>query len=203
MAVCPKCGAKISKFDWSANCKKCGVNIMYYDMEERLEADAERAEKEYEQLYIMLAGFKTSFYGSKLAITRVVMTFLTFFSFFLPLASINGKQSGLFQIIMSIIKDGLGEITVPFILLAAALLINILNLIFILFDYKKGGRILLTASWLIGVGLIIACIAIHGQPLFGAYVLAAMYVISAAVQIGICSNGIPPIEPKKLYDDAE
>lgn len=203
MAVCPKCGAKIGKFDWSANCKKCGVNIMYYDMDKKLEEDAARAEKEYEQLYKMTAGMKTSFFGSKLAITRVVMTFLTFFSFFFPLAVIGGKSSGLFQIIVSIVKDGLGEITVPFILLAAALVINILNLILILFDYTKGGRAVLTASWLLGAGLVIACIAVHGQPLYGAYILASVYVLSAVIQIAVCVKGIPPIPPKKLYDDAE
>lgn len=196
MAVCPKCGAKISKFDWSANCKKCGVNIMYYDMDKKLEADAERAEKEFAELYKMTAGIKTSFVGSKLAIARLIMTFLTFFSFFLPLAVINGKSSGLFQIIMSIINDGLGEITVPFILLAAALLINILNLIVTLFDYTKGGRIALTLMWLLGAGLSIACIVIHGQPLFGAYVLAAVYTLTAVIQISVCvnSNTEPDVE---------
>lgn len=191
MAVCPKCGAKIGKFDWSANCKKCGVNIMYYDMDKKLEEDAARAEKEFEQLYKMKAGMKASFIGSKLAITRTVMTFLTFFTFFLPLADINGKSSGLFQIIASIIKDGLGDISTPFILLSAALLINILNLIVTLFDYTKSGRITLTLMWLLGAGLTIACIAVHGQPLYGAYVLAAVYAFSAVIQIAVCVKKNP------------
>lgn len=43
--VCPKCGAKISKFYFKQYCPECGVNLMYYKLDERLEQDAENAEK--------------------------------------------------------------------------------------------------------------------------------------------------------------
>ena len=48
---CPKCGAKLSVFYLKPECPKCGCNIMNYNMEERLEADADKAEK-------LLAKFK-------------------------------------------------------------------------------------------------------------------------------------------------
>ena len=44
--VCPKCGAKISKFYFKQYCPECGVNLMYYKLDERLEQDADNAEKE-------------------------------------------------------------------------------------------------------------------------------------------------------------
>lgn len=54
MAKCPKCGAKISPFNWKANCSKCGVDIMMYNMEERLDADEAKAEAEFQKLYKIL-----------------------------------------------------------------------------------------------------------------------------------------------------
>ena len=42
---CPKCGAKLSVFYLKPECPKCGCNIMNYNMEERLEADADKAAK--------------------------------------------------------------------------------------------------------------------------------------------------------------
>lgn len=47
---CPKCGEKLSIFYLKQNCPKCGCDLLYYNMEERLEADAEKAEAEYAAL---------------------------------------------------------------------------------------------------------------------------------------------------------
>ncbi len=46
---CPKCGEKLSIFYIKENCPKCGANILYYNMEERLEEDAVKAQAEYEK----------------------------------------------------------------------------------------------------------------------------------------------------------
>ena len=47
---CPKCGQKLKLFYLKENCPNCGANILYYDMEARLEADAEKAEAEFAKL---------------------------------------------------------------------------------------------------------------------------------------------------------
>ena len=47
---CPKCGKKLSLFYLKENCPECGTNILYYDMENRLEEDARRADEEFEKL---------------------------------------------------------------------------------------------------------------------------------------------------------
>ena len=43
MANCPKCGYRLRLIDYKPECPKCGVNLMYYNMEERLAADADKS----------------------------------------------------------------------------------------------------------------------------------------------------------------
>lgn len=50
MSKCPKCKEKLSIFYFKTICPKCGCNLMYYDMDNRLEEDAKRAEQEWERL---------------------------------------------------------------------------------------------------------------------------------------------------------
>lgn len=45
---CPKCGKKLSVWYIKQNCPECNCNLLYYDMEKRLEADAVKAEAEFE-----------------------------------------------------------------------------------------------------------------------------------------------------------
>ncbi len=45
---CPKCGKKLSLFYIKPECPECGCDINYYDYENRLEKDAEQAEKEFQ-----------------------------------------------------------------------------------------------------------------------------------------------------------
>lgn len=46
MANCPKCGYHLKITDWKPNCPNCKVNMVNYGAEERLKADAEKAETE-------------------------------------------------------------------------------------------------------------------------------------------------------------
>lgn len=54
---CPKCGEKLSLLYLKPNCPKCGCDIMYYNMESRLEADAEQAQKEWDKLERLIPKF--------------------------------------------------------------------------------------------------------------------------------------------------
>lgn len=47
---CPKCSKKLSPLYLKETCPECGCNIMYYDMEKRLEKDAEKAEAEFQKV---------------------------------------------------------------------------------------------------------------------------------------------------------
>ena len=62
---CPKCNTKLSVFYLNPECHNCGCNIMNYNMDERLEADAEKAEAEWAKADAFLAKFKRKKGGKK------------------------------------------------------------------------------------------------------------------------------------------
>ncbi len=88
-SYCPKCGYKLKITDIKPNCPKCGVNVMYYKMDERLLADADRVEEEHVHFQKKIDRLKASFFGSKLAIVRFVFCFLPIGALFLPLAKVT------------------------------------------------------------------------------------------------------------------
>lgn len=89
MAKCPKCGRKLTLFDWKPNCPECGVNLVYYGMEERLMAEADAAEAEHARTQKRMDRLKASFIGSKLTIIRIILSVLPIAALMLPLASIS------------------------------------------------------------------------------------------------------------------
>ncbi len=88
MANCPKCNAHLKITDWRPECPKCGVNMVYYGMEERLLADAEKAEAEHARFQKKLDRLKASLVGSPFTIARIVCNVLPIGALFLPLAKI-------------------------------------------------------------------------------------------------------------------
>lgn len=89
MAKCPKCGRKLTIFDWKPNCPKCGVNLVYYGMEERLMAEADTAEAEHARTQKKIDRLKASFISSPLTIIRIVLSILPIAALLLPLADIT------------------------------------------------------------------------------------------------------------------
>lgn len=64
---CPKCGNKLSILYLKQNCAECGCDLLYYNMEENLEKDAEQAEKEFEALGKFLDKVTPAFIKNKKA----------------------------------------------------------------------------------------------------------------------------------------
>lgn len=62
---CPKCGKKLSMVYLKQNCPECGCDLLYYNMDERLEKDAEQAEKEFEALAKFLEKVTPKFIKNK------------------------------------------------------------------------------------------------------------------------------------------
>ncbi|MBQ8762958.1 MAG: hypothetical protein IJZ07_02505 [Clostridia bacterium] len=89
MAKCPKCGRKLTLFDWKPNCPGCGVNLVYYGMEERLLDEADAAEAEHAKLQKRIDRLKASFVGSKLTIVRIILSILPIATLLLPLCSVT------------------------------------------------------------------------------------------------------------------
>ncbi len=89
MAKCPKCGRKLTLLDWRPNCPECGVNLVYYNLDERLQDEADVAEAEHARLQKRIDRLKASFIGSKLTIARIILSVLPIATLLLPLANVN------------------------------------------------------------------------------------------------------------------
>ena len=89
MANCPKCGYKLRMIDIKAECHKCGVNLMYYNHQERLAEDADKAEEEHIRMQPKIDRIKFAFIGTKLSIVRLISLFIPIGMMFLPLAHIT------------------------------------------------------------------------------------------------------------------
>ncbi len=62
---CPKCGNKLKFLYVKQNCPECGCDLLYYNMEERLEADAQKAEAEFAALDRFLERVTPAFIKNK------------------------------------------------------------------------------------------------------------------------------------------
>lgn len=89
MANCPKCGYKLRMIDIKADCPKCGVNMLYYNHQERLAEDADKAEEEHIKFQPKIDRVKFAFIGTKLSIVRLVMLLIPIGMLFLPLAHVT------------------------------------------------------------------------------------------------------------------
>lgn len=91
MANCPKCGRKLTLFDWRPNCPNCGVNLVYYGLEEKLLDEADAAEAEHARLQKRIDRLKAAFIGSKLTIARIFLSILPIAALLIPLCEISFK----------------------------------------------------------------------------------------------------------------
>ena len=91
MANCPKCGRKLTLFDWRPNCPECGVNLVYYGLEEKLLDEADAAEAEHAKLQKKIDRLKAAFIGSKLTIIRIVLSLLPIAALLIPLCEVTFK----------------------------------------------------------------------------------------------------------------
>ena len=91
MANCPKCGYRLKFTDFRADCPGCGVNLMYYNHQERLAEDADKAEAEHVQMQPKIDRIKFAFIGTKLSIARLVLLFLPIGMLFLPLVHVEAN----------------------------------------------------------------------------------------------------------------
>lgn len=89
MANCPKCGYKLRMIDIKAECPKCGVNLLYYNHQERLALDADKAEEEHINFQPKIDRVKFAFVGTKFSVIRLILLFVPIGMLFLPLAHIK------------------------------------------------------------------------------------------------------------------
>lgn len=99
MAVCPNCGRKLHFSDWRPECPGCGVNLNYFQSNEKLLEDSEKAEIEHAHFQPHIDRAKAAFVGSKLTIVRIILSLLPAGGLFLPLGILKGAENVSFNAI--------------------------------------------------------------------------------------------------------
>lgn len=203
---CPKCNQKLSPLYFKPNCPSCGVNLMYYQMDNRLEEDAKKAQAEWDALDRFLNGVKTSTIGSLSSIIHLVSLFLPVVSLLLPIAKLNGVKEfseplSLISFIKAIISassgDGIGSffsnavlgnksVLLGIIFIVCVVLLSLLLLIFTLFSYQKSGLKRNTAASVI---LLVAAVALTIlSASFGAQICIGSYACTAFIIVSLILN---------------
>ena len=103
---CPNCNEKIKPTYLKPTCPKCGVNMLYFKLDEQLEEDAKRAQKEVDAVNRFVDTIKASTIKSPLHIFRLILFFTPLLSMCLPMYWAGHKNVSLITFIMSIINHG-------------------------------------------------------------------------------------------------
>ena len=82
---CPECGRTLRIWNIKAECPSCGTNIPNHKWEERLNDDADFAERAFAKMHYKTSNFKSATVGSKPRIVRLVLTFAPLVALLLPL----------------------------------------------------------------------------------------------------------------------
>ena len=191
---CPKCGEKLSPFYLKENCPKCGVNLVYYDMENRLKADAEQAQREVDAINRFLGILRSSSVASPLLIIRLVL-------FFTPLASMCLPMYGdisLVTLIKGLIDGSLeiGTVLMPVISMALVVVLSLAVIISSLFFVTKTGFLRNMIFSIINTAVFVTLGLVIGGVGIGWYITLAIYVLEIIMHI-ICKMSI---DKKQIVD---
>ena len=112
MATCPHCGRKLHLYDWRPDCPDCKTNLIYYDSNQRLLDESEKAEKEHAAFQPKIDRAKAAYAGSPFAIIRIVLTLIPIGALFLPLLKCieGGKTLNVIDIYKAMNDYGIGNV---------------------------------------------------------------------------------------------
>lgn len=186
---CPKCGEKLSVFYFGQECPKCSTNLLYYNLDERLKADAEKAKQEVDAFNSFTELIKKSTVVSPVHIIRLVLFFTPLASMCLPLYSVNAEGISLISFIMGMIN---GSLSLDAITQNTAYLLSVLTMVMViilslaeiissLFSAGKNGlkrNIIFSAVNLaVFCALGIAVTALGGSFGAGWFITLAIYIL--------------------------
>lgn len=126
---CPNCGEKLSIFYLKQECPKCKTNLLYYNLDEKLKADAEQAQKEVDAFNRFGNLIKNSAVASPVHIARLVLFFTPLASMCLPMYNVDSMAVSLIAFIMSIIKGGF---SLDSLVSNTAYLLSVLTMLFVI-----------------------------------------------------------------------
>lgn len=165
MSNCPKCNEKLSPFYMKQNCPKCNTNLVYYDLDNRLQADHEKAIKEQEAVDRVLNNIKTSAFGGALQIIRFVTMFTPLLWMCLPTFKANdGSNITLISVIMGIINGNFNfadnSYLFPFITMVCIILFSLAVIISSLFSMGKKACLRNIIFSLVNLVVLLICFAL-------------------------------------------
>ena len=194
MSNCPKCNEKLSPFYLKQNCPKCGTNLVYYDLDNRLQADHEKAMKEQEAVDRVLNNIKTSAFGGGLQIARFVLMFSPLAWMCLPMFKANdGTNITLISVIMGIIKSDFdfsnSSYLFPFITMVCIILFSLMVIISSLFSVGEKAIKRTIAFTLINYLALLICIILcytnNADFSYGVFATILTYSITTALHVKI------------------
>lgn len=219
MAKCQNCGRKLHLTDWKPVCPGCGVNLVYFKSNEKLLDDSEKAEIEHAAFQPKADRARAAYFNSKLTIMRIVFTVLPVVSLLIPVVSLSGaseKKAGLIDIVKFLTSADIAKIagdafsgsavSLSIILLAVAVVMFLVNLIFLVASLGKHGkgRTLFLYGFMLACGIgSAAAFAVgkssisgllpdytSGKLFIGAYVYIALLIFVFALNVYIFKKGI-------------
>ena len=170
MAKCPNCGRRLRLTDWKPDCPECGVNLNYFNANERLLVDSEKAEVEHAHFQPKVDRAKAAYKGSKLAILRIVFTLLPVGALFLPLCRIIEDTKPVSVTVIDVYKfvssrdigailgvGGLGVCIGALLLSAVMILVCLISIIASLGKHGKGRTVALYSVMAFAAVLSLCC----------------------------------------------
>ena len=223
LADCPKCGVHLKLTDWRQHCPHCGANIVVYDLQERLMQQADIAEVQHYHFQKKIDRLKASFVGSKLAVVRIITSFLPVFALILPIiqATLNPTYSdysgGISLVTIYNGVDTMGKpgfltadrmLTGSLMLLLASVVLWLVHFIVLTMACGKramGRAIVLHALLLLSAfGALLLFVAdrsdavLTGKPAAGIYLYLILLIVNAAVDFAVLRQGID-VRHKQCY----
>ena len=175
MAKCPNCGRHLHLTDWKPDCPGCGVNLNYFNANERLLVDSEKAEVEHAHFQPKVDRAKAAYKGSKPAILRIIFTILPVGALFLPLCRIIEDTKPVSVTVIDVYKfisshdigailgaGSLGVCIAALLLSAAMILVCLISIIASLGKHGKGRTIALYS--------VMACAAVVSLVCFVSFI---------------------------------
>ena len=202
---CPNCGESLSVFYLKQNCPKCNTNLLYYDLENRLEQDRIKAEKEVNAVNAFLYRLKLSSVGGIWQIIRLVLFFTPLLWMLLPVFTLKQSNSSftftLQGLIIGFVK---GELKFDAVLSNRLYLLPLLTMVFIIIFsfaviisslFSCGKKSLIRNIILSAVNLAVLsvmtylCVSSGLKIATGLYIIFAEYIITFAMHY-VCNTKI-------------
>lgn len=216
MANCPKCGIHLKLTDWRQHCPHCGANIVVYDLQERLMQQADTAEVQHYHFQKKIDRLKASFIGTKLAVARIITSFIPVFALLLPIVNCKLNPAyGDFEGNASLITiyngvDTIGKpgfltsdklLTASLMLLALSVVLWLVHFLCLMMACSK--RALLRAV-IINLLMLFASLGapavflvdksdavLTGKPAIGIFLYIALQLLNVIIDFIVLKQGIP------------